>query len=61
LETEKITLSLLVETSFYPAAFNQTKSIPEVGDTDAIMDALLKNPMLAQQVLQLFQVHAVTE
>jgi hypothetical protein len=59
LETEKRTLSLLVETSFYPSTANYSESLPQINDKEEIIEAILKNPMLAQQVMQLFQVHAV--
>jgi integrase len=58
LESEKRTLSMLVETSFYaPVAIN-TERAPQTGDKSRVMDALLNNPEFAQQIMQLLQVGA---
>ena len=69
-ESEKRTLSLLVETSFYQTA---TPDIPNpapvdkvlpivnstVADKAAAFDSLLSNPVLAQQIMQLLLSGAV--
>jgi len=59
LETEKRTLSLLVETSFYQPV-NNTASTPETNDTEKAMAELLTNPQIAKQILQLLQNSAVS-
>jgi len=59
LESEKRTLSLLVETSFYPSA-GKTESPPQRIEETKILEVLQSNPVLASQILQLLQVSAVT-
>ena len=59
LETEKRTLSMLVETNFYPGSKQEPKadSQPEAA---AIMHLLQENPELSKQLLQLIQGCAVS-
>jgi len=62
LETEKRTLSLLVETSFYQTGNNSTitnsdtksniVTLPKADDKEKILDALQNDPIMAQQILQ---------
>ena len=59
LESEKRTLSLLVETSFYPSA-GKTERPPQRIEETKILEVLQSNPVLASQILQLLQVSAVT-
>ena len=69
LETEKRTLSLLVETSFYQTNNNSTNTndiksnivtLPKADDKEKILEALQNNPILAQQILQQILSSAVT-
>ena len=59
-ESEKRTLSLLVETSFYPSANSSDEPQTQTDEKARIIDALLSNPALAQQVVQLLQSSAAT-
>ncbi len=45
LDSEKRTLSLLVETSFYP----QAEKLPVSNEFDAVLQAMQNNPLLFQQ------------
>jgi len=60
LENEKRTLSLLVETSFYPAVSNSVESPPQKAEDMKVIEALQNNPALAQQIMRLLQGSAVT-
>ena len=59
LEAEKRTLSLLVETSFYSGSTNNEVQA-KLNDQTIILDALLNNPIMAQQIMQLLQNNAIT-
>jgi len=48
LDSEKRTLSLLVETSFYP----QAETAPMSNEVDAVLRAVQNNPELFQQLMQ---------
>lgn len=48
LDSEKRTLSLLVETSFYP----QAEKLPVSNEFDAVLQAMQNNPLLFQQIMQ---------
>ncbi len=53
LDSEKRTLSLLVETSFYPQEAASKESNPSNEKVDAVMQALQNSPELSSQILQL--------
>ena len=58
LDSEKRTLSLLVETSFYPQAVTDTKA--QVGsEVETILQTIQNNPELSKQILQTLLLHAV--
>ncbi len=58
LDSEKRTLSMLVETSFYPR--NETTAAPQSDDeVNAIVSALQNNPELSQQIMQLLALGAL--
>ena len=52
LESEKRTLSLLVETNFYPPNTITGTSTKNLLDVDATIQAIKENPELAKQFLQ---------
>ena len=53
LESEKRTLSLMVETSFYEQEAEKPKPLAETpGNMDAILASIRQNPALYQQILQ---------
>lgn len=51
LDSEKRTLSLLVETSFYPTSVPDEKKSPEPLQASALMEQLQQNPELSHQLL----------
>lgn len=53
LDSEKRTLSLLVETSFYPTSTPDEKKAPEPLQASALMEQLQQNPELSRQLLQM--------
>lgn len=53
LDSEKRTLSLLVETSFYPQSSDNNAATEKSIDVDATLQAIQGNPKLARQILQL--------
>jgi hypothetical protein len=53
LDSEKRTLSLLVETSFYPQDVTVSEPNPANDNADAVMQALKNSPELSAQILQL--------
>lgn len=53
LESEKRTLSLLVETSFYPQSANNNAASEKSVDIEATLQAIQGDPDLARQILQL--------
>ena len=56
LESEKRTLSLLIESNFYP---QETLGNPQLGaEMENVMDSLQKNPDLAKQLLQFLLLNA---
>lgn len=56
LESEKRTLSLLVESNFYP---QETLKQPQLGaDIENVLEAIQKNPDIAKQLLQLLLANA---
>jgi integrase len=58
LDSEKRTLSLLVETSFYPQAVTDTEA--QVGsEVETILQKIQNNPELSKQILQTLLLHAV--
>lgn len=59
LDSEKRTLSLLVETSFYPQSKNSGAVSEKNLDVDATLQAIQGNPELARQILQLLLSNAV--
>ncbi|MPM96592.1 hypothetical protein SDC9_143756 [bioreactor metagenome] len=58
LDSEKRTLSLLVETSFYPQTAADTKE-QAGGEVESILQAIQNNPELSKQILQTLLLHAV--
>jgi len=58
LESEKRTLSLLVETSFYQNA-NNIAGLPQTDESAIIINAVLNNSLMAQQIMQLIQSSAI--
>ena len=58
LDSEKRTLSLLVETSFYPQSVNNDISDNVSSDVAATLQAIQSNPDLARQVMQLLFTNA---
>lgn len=53
LEAEKRTLSLMVETNFYPQAANtDVQTSNSSMGIDAVMAAIQNNPALSKQILQ---------
>ena len=58
LESEKRTLSLLVETNFYPAAAPAIPSQPST-QMDALMQQVQQNPELSRQLLQMLLSNAL--
>lgn len=60
LDSEKRTLSLMVETSFYPQAVPEsTKVSPAGSEVDAVLLAVQNNPELSKQILQTLLLGAV--
>jgi integrase len=57
LDSEKRTLSLLVETSFYPTSAGETTPKNNL-DVEATLQAIQGNPDLARQILQLLMTNA---
>jgi len=60
LETEKRTLSMLVETSFYQSAGSKEESPPQSDEKTQILETLLSNPEIARQIVQLLHSSAAT-
>lgn len=60
LDSEKRTLALLVETSFYPQAETANGSSAEAGELQALMEKFQKDPALSRQVLHLLRTVAQT-
>lgn len=60
LDSEKRTLALLVETSFYPQAEVASDSSAETEELQALMEKFQKDPALSQQVLHLLRTVAQT-
>ena len=58
LDSEKRTLSLLVETSFYPNEGMEKKQT--VDEMESVLQAIQKNPELSRQIMQLLLAGAVT-
>jgi integrase len=58
LDSEKRTLSLLVETSFYPQTAADAK-VQAGGEVESILQAIQNNPELSQQILQTLLLRAV--
>lgn len=60
LESEKRTLSLMVETSFYPQTSTAGVKTPTAGlEMDAVLQAIQNNPELSKQILQTLLLGAV--
>lgn len=60
LDSEKRTLSLLVETSFYPQEDTGNTGKLSSHDADAVLQAMQNNPDLTKQILQLLLSNAVS-
>ena len=59
LDSEKRTLSLLVETNFYQSAVSTTEIPTQNSESDKFLETLQNNPTFAQQIVQLLQHCAV--
>jgi len=59
-DSEKRTLSLLVETSFYQTAATTIENPPQTDEKARIISAILSDPALTEQLVQLLQGSAVT-
>lgn len=59
LDSEKRTLSLLVETSFYPQAASGDTVLQSSGDVDVVLQAIQNNPNLSKKILQILLSNAV--
>ena len=60
LDSEKRTLSHLVETSFYPNEATRNEPVPSSEDTSMVLQAIQSNPELSRQILQLLLSGAVS-
>jgi len=60
LDSEKRTLSLLVETSFYQHGATEGAASEKIFDVEATLQAIQGNPELGKQILQLLLSNAAT-